>query len=80
MDQVISVIGQHPFRVLKTLHAHRVLAAFLQLQADLFADGLNLLGIGPATDYEEIRERRNAPQIQNPDIDCFLGFGGADGS
>jgi hypothetical protein len=57
-----------------------VLASFLQLQADFFADGLNLLGIGPAADYKEIRERRNTAQIQNPDIDCFFGFGGAYGS
>jgi hypothetical protein len=59
MDQIVAIIGQYPFRVLKALDAYRVLASFLQLQADFFTDGLNLLGIGPAADYKEIRERRN---------------------
>lgn len=79
VDQIVPVIGQYPFRVVKTFHADGVLPAFLQLQADFFADGLNLLRIGSAADYKKIGKGCDATQIQNPDIDGFLRFGGANG-
>jgi hypothetical protein len=63
MDQVVPVIGQNPFCILKTLHIHRVLPASFQLQANFLGDGLDLFGIAPAADDEEIGEGSNTAQV-----------------
>ena len=54
--QIVAVIGENPFGVRETFHADRILAAPFELLADLLHDGLDLLGIAPATDHEKIRE------------------------
>jgi hypothetical protein len=61
--QVIAVIGQNPFGVGEAFHADRILPATGQLLADLLHDGLDLLGIAPITNHEEIRERGYVAQI-----------------
>ena len=78
VDQVVSVVRQHPIGVLETLYADRVLAAGAQLQTDLLADGLNLPGITARTNDEEVREGGHLAQIEHQDIGGFLRFGRAD--
>ena len=78
MDQVIAKIGEYPLRIVVAFDADRMLAALCQLQADLFADGLNLLRIGAGTDQEEIGERGYVPEVEDSDVNRFLRFGGAD--
>jgi hypothetical protein len=79
MDQKIAVIGQNPFGVGKSFHADRIFAAPFQLLADLFHDGLDLLGIAPAADHEKVGEAGNFTQIQNANIEGFFRFGGSNG-
>jgi len=78
VDEVIAVIGQYPLGVVETFHADRVLAPLCQLRADLFADGLNLLGIRAAADHKKVCERRDLAQIKHSNVDRFLRFGGSD--
>lgn len=63
VNQVIAVVGQHPLGVLKTFHADRMLAAFLQLAANLFGDGLNLFRVATGADHEEVGEGGDIAQI-----------------
>ena len=77
VDQVIAVIGQYPLGVIETFHAHRTLAAFVQLAADLFRDGLDLFWIAAGGDYKKIGERSDIAQIQHADVGRFLRFSGA---
>ena len=78
VDQIIAVIGQNPFGVFESFHADRIFAALVELRADLFADGLNLLGVGPAADHEEVGERGDFAQVKHTDVDRFFRFRGAD--
>jgi hypothetical protein len=50
------------------------------LRTDLFADGLDLLRIRAAADYEKIGEGRDFAQVEHSNVDRFLRFGGPDGS
>jgi hypothetical protein len=79
VDQIIPVIRQNPFGVGEAFHADGILAAPFQLLADLFHDGLNLLGIAPAADDEKIGEGGDFAQIQDANIEGFLRFGGSNG-
>jgi hypothetical protein len=56
VNQVVAVIGQDPFGVCETFHAHRTLAAFIELTADLLSDGLNLFGIATGANDKKIGE------------------------
>jgi hypothetical protein len=77
MNQVIAVIRQDPFGVCEAFHANRIFAALIELKADLFHDGLHLLGIASAADHEKIREGGDFAQVQNANVEGFLGFGGS---
>jgi len=77
VDEVIAIIGQYPFGVREAFHAHRTLAAFIELPADLFSDGLNLFGIATGADYKKVGEGSDVAQIQHADVDGFLRFSGA---
>ena len=79
MNQVVAVIGQYPFGVCETFHAHRTLAAFIELTADLFGDGLNLFGIATGADHKKVGEGGDIAQIQYADVGRFLRFSGAGG-
>jgi len=57
-----------------------MLAAVLQLRADLFDDGLDLFGIAPRAHHEEVGKRGYIAQIQHANVCCFLRFCGADRS
>ena len=63
VDQVVAVIGKHPFGVGVAFDADRVFAALFQLQADLLGDGLDLLGIGSAANQEEVGEGSDLAQV-----------------
>ena len=80
VDQIIPVISQDPLRVGEAFHADGIFAALVQLLADLFHNGLDLFGIASSADHEEIRERSNLAQVQNSDVQGFLGFRGSNGS
>jgi hypothetical protein len=77
VNHIVAVISQYPFGVFEAFHADRVLAALIELLADLFHDGLDLLGIASAADHEKIREGGNFTQIQNSNVEGFLGFSGS---
>jgi hypothetical protein len=79
MNQVIAVIGQYPFGICETFHAHWTLAALVELTADLLSDGLNLFGIATGADYKEIGEGGDIAQIQYADIGRFIRFSGTGG-
>ena len=76
VNQIIAIIGQDPFGVCEAFHADRILAALIELQSNLFHDGLELLGIASATDHEKIREGSHLAQVQNANVEGFLGLGG----
>lgn len=78
MNNEVAIVGQHPFSVLESFHAGGELLAFGELLADFLADGLDLPGIRPGADYEEISERGNLAQVENAYIVGLLGFGCAD--
>ena len=65
MNQIVAVIGQNPFRIGESFHANRIFAALIQLLANLFYDGLNLLGIISAADDKEICKSGDVAQIKN---------------
>src|SRR5580700_7652202 len=71
VDQIISVVGQHPFSVVVTFYANRIFAALVQLAADLFGDGLNLSGIRTGADYKKVGEGSDVAQIQHANICRF---------
>jgi hypothetical protein len=77
MNQIIAIIGQYPFGVGEAFHADWIFAATFQLLAHLFHNGLNLLGITAAADHEKIREGSHFAQIQNANVEGFLGLGGS---
>jgi len=77
VDQIISVVGQHPFSVVVTFYANRIFAALVQLAADLFGDGLNLSGIRTGADYKKVGEGSDVAQIQHANICRFLRFSSA---
>jgi len=79
MDHVVAVIRQNPLGVGEAFHADRIFAASIQLLANFFHDGLDLLGITSAADHEEIRERGDFAQIQHANVEGFLRFGGSNG-
>ena len=79
VNQVVPIIGQNPFCICEAFHADRILAAPFELLANLFHDGLDLFGIVSAANHEEIGESGNLAQIQNSNVDGFLGFGGSNG-
>jgi hypothetical protein len=56
-----------------------MLAALLQLRADLFRDGLNLAGIAAGADDEKIGERGDLAEVKNADVGGLLRFGRAYG-
>jgi hypothetical protein len=49
------------------------------LLAHFFHDGLDLLGIASTADDEEIREGSDLAQVQNTNVEGFLGLGGSNG-
>jgi hypothetical protein len=51
----------------------------IELLADLFHDGLDLLGIASAADHEKIGEGGDFAQVQHANVQGFLGFGGSNG-
>ena len=63
MDHVVAVIRQNPLGVGEAFHADRIFAASIQLLANFFHDGLDLLGIAPATDDKKIRECSYLAQV-----------------
>jgi hypothetical protein len=48
------------------------------LQSDLLGNGLDLPGVGPGADHEEVGKRGDLAQVKDPDVGRFLRFGGAD--
>src|SRR5262249_28582805 len=80
MHQVIAEIHQHPLGIRESLDTHRIFTGLLQLLADLLANRLNLTRIRSGADDEEIGERSHLAQVEYPDVDGFLRFGGAYGS
>jgi len=80
VDQIIAVIRQDPLGIFETLHTHGVFSHLVKLTADLFGDGLNLSGIAPGCDDEEIRERGDFAQIKHSNVGSFLRFGSAGGN
>jgi len=63
VNQIIAVVGQDPFRVGESFHADRIFAALVELQANLFHDGLDLLGIASTADHKEIGEAGYFAQV-----------------
>jgi hypothetical protein len=49
------------------------------LEPDVIADGLHLALIRARADHEEVGERSDRGEIENPYIGSFLRFGGSDG-
>lgn len=80
VDEVISVIDQHPLGVLVAFHARWILASRLELQLDLVGDGLDLTGVRAAANHEIVGERGHFAQVEYGDIASLFGFGGVDGS
>lgn len=63
MDQKITVVGQHPFRLVIALDAERQLARLFEPELHFVTDGLNLARIVPRADDEVVSERRDPGQI-----------------
>lgn len=78
MDQVVAVIGQHPFRVAKAFHADGMFATLIQFRSDLLGDGLDLPRIATGAHHKEVGKRGNLAKVENPNVDRFFRFGGAD--
>jgi hypothetical protein len=79
VDQVVAIIRQDPFSVREAFHADRIFATLIELLANFFHNGLDLLGIASAADDEKIREGSYFTQVQNPNVDGFLRFSGSNG-
>ena len=56
MDEIVSVIGQHPLGGVEALDIGGILALLRELRADLFADGLNLSRVITRGDDEVVGE------------------------
>ena len=68
MNQIVAVVEEHPFRVLIAFHAVGALPKFPELGFDFVGDGLNLPGIGAATDDKEIGKGSDCTKIQNDNV------------
>ena len=79
VDQVVAKVHEDPFGVGEPLDTNRILAAPLQLRADLFADGLNLARVGAGADDEEIGKRGDFAKVEDAYVGGLLRIGGADG-
>jgi hypothetical protein len=77
VDQVVAIVCQNPLGILEALDTDRMLTMLVKLTADLFGDGLNLLGVATGGDDEKVGERGDFAQIQYPDVGGFLRFSGA---
>ncbi len=74
MHEEIAIVHEDPFGGIETFPTDGKLAHFLQSSVDFVGDGLRLPGIGRGADDEVIGERRDFPEVQDLQVDCFPGF------
>jgi len=75
VDDEVAVVGQYPLGPVVALDAQRSLAALLELELDLVANGLNLPEVGPGTDHEVIGEGTDPAKVENADVERLLRLG-----
>lgn len=79
MHQEVAVIHEDPVGRFVTFGGDRFVAEFGELFADSVADGVVLAGVGAGTNEEIIRKARYAFEVEDFDVEGFLGFGRAVG-
>ncbi len=80
MDQEVPIIHQNPIRLFVPFRADREFTECFELAVNLVADGLPLPGIACGTDYKEVGERGDVPEVEHAKVGGFFRFGREDGS